>query len=215
MSRKTNSNKTFIYRYLALVLVLAALISATVSTLAWLQYKRSLQTMTKVQFSTLNLTDIDMSSAPIDLGEIDWKKDTKTEMPFLVQANPGTKYILQIGHTTNLPLTYTIKPLGENNAQGTPIEGSNLNLPKNSNSNIADKTLNPQTYSDGDQVQQNAEPVYWQSVPIQCGPKGADAYVLIVSWDSTVTVIDKDTEMIYLTAGIGGYETNETTQTTP
>lgn len=193
MSREKSSHKSFLYRYLALALVLAALISAAAGTLAWLQYKRSLQTMTRIQFSTLELKGITEDSIPIDLGEINMKYADKKEMPFRVIANAGTKYILQIGHTTNLPLSYEIFPLDSNGSKG---ESVTLNR------------ITTQTYSDGEKVQPNAEPVYWQSTPILS--TGEDTYVLIISWEDS-DVIDKDTEMIYLTAGLGGYETNETT----
>lgn len=212
MSREKSSHKSFLYRYLALALVLAALISAAAGTLAWLQYKRSLQTMTRIQFSTLKLTGIDVDSIPVDLGEINMKDAGRKEMPFRVIANAGTKYILQIGHTTNLPLSYKIC-VYKSNAEGDPIEGSNLNL--SGDGRTATTTYHSQTYIDGenkDKVQPNAEPVYWQSTPILS--TGEDTYVLIVSWEDSNEidkVIDKDTEMIYLTAGLGGYETNETT----
>lgn len=197
---------------ITLALTAVALLAAIVGTRAWLYYRRELATMTKIQFSELYLTgtDTDPSSVPdsitvpVDLGEINITENDHKDMPFRIHTNPGMKYILQIGHTTNLPLTYEIWTTVSNDAEGNPIKEKF----------ITGKTLKPQTYSTEDNVQKNAEPVYWQSDPIDCGNEGYDDYVLIVSWSDVTGVIDKDTEMIYLTAGIGGYETNETTQPT-
>ena len=71
------------------------------------------------------------------------------------------------------------------------------------------------TYSDNATVQKNAEPLYWQSTSlVSNGNDGIDNYVLVVSWTKDDSVTDKETEMIYLTAGLGGYS-NETAEATP
>ena len=159
--------------------------------------------MTKIHFSKLMLTGTDTDTVPINLGEIIMKETGSEERPFRVIANAGTKYILQLGHTTNLPLTYQIFSLDSNGNQG---ESVTLNR------------ITTQTYGAGEKVQQNAHPEYLQSDARVCSVDGMDDYVLVVSWTITEenknSIVDKDTEMIYLTAGIGGYETNETTETT-
>lgn len=185
---------------ITLALAAAVVLTAIAGTRAWLYYHRELGTMTKIHFSKLMLTGTDTDTVPINLGEINMKDDGIIKRPFRVIANAGTKYILQLGHTTNLPLTYEIFPLGSNGNQG---ESVTLNR------------ITTQTYGAGEKVQQNAYPEYLQSDARVCSTGGQDDYILVVSWTITEenknSIVDKDTEMIYLTAGIGGYETNETT----
>ncbi|MGM9605510.1 MAG: hypothetical protein ACI3XG_10670 [Faecousia sp.] len=204
-------------RYLVLVLALAAiaLLSVAVGTMAWLKFNRSLLTMTQIQFSTLDLEGQEPDSLPIDLGEIDIRNSGSKEMPFRIRSKPGTQYILQLGHTTNLPLSYEIYPVDEwdGNKSGS-LSGRYLN--KDSTTSLAESTSREKTYDAQDSVHQNAEPLYWQSTAgaCVCSDSGYDYYVLVVSWSGNQDVIDKETEMIYLTAGLGGYTGNETTETT-
>ena len=188
---------------ITLALAAVVVLTAIAGTRAWLYYHRELGTMTKIHFSKLELTGTDTDTVPINLGEINMKNTGKEKRPFRVIANAGTKYILQIGHTTNLPLTYQIFTLDSN---GNQKESVTLNR------------ITTQTYSDRENVQQNAHPEYLQSDARVCSSVGMDDYVLVVSWTITEenknSIVDKDTEMIYLTAGIGGYDTNETTETT-
>lgn len=183
---------------ITLALAAAVVLTAIAGTRAWLYYRRELGTMTKIHFSELDLTGTGQDTVPINLGEINMKETGSKEMPFRVEANPGTKYILQLGYTNNLPLTYQIFTLDSNETKGNPVTL---------------KAITAQTYSTGEKVQQNAQPEYQQSDARVCSAEGMDDYVLVVSWGAS-TVIDKDTEMICLTAGIGGYETNETAETT-
>lgn len=200
---------------ITLALTAVVVLVAIAGTRAWLFHQREMATMTMIQFSELNLEGQNVGTLPIDLGEIDMTSADYKRIPFRVRAKAGINYILQIGHTTNLPLSYEIQLLDSWDGKTEKvISGANLNLAE-------DKTANDkyhgQTYITGenaDNVQINAEPVYWQSGPCICDGSGIDNYVLIVSWSDNKDVVDKDTEMIYLTAGIGGYETNETTETT-
>ena len=195
---------------IALTLAVTVVLTAIAGTRAWLYYHRELGTMTKIQFSELNLEGKDDITVPVDLGEINMTANGEKRMPFRIVADSGTRYILQIGHTTNLPLDYKIQRLdGWDGSKIEEITGSNLNLTQGSK--VATDAFHLQTYNADDSVQKNAEPVYWQSSP--CTSGGIDYYVLIVSWTADVTVIDKETEMIYLTAGLGGYTSNETTDT--
>ena len=188
---------------ITLALAAVVVLTAIAGTRAWLYYHRELGTMTKIHFSKLELTGTDTDTVPINLGEINMKETGSKEMPFRVHANPGTKYILQLGYTNNLPLTYQIFTLDSNGSKGEPVT---LN------------SITAQTYGAGEKVQQNAYPEYLQSDARVCSVDGMDDYVLVVSWTITEenknSIVDKDTEMIYLTAGIGGYETNETSETT-
>lgn len=200
---------------IALALTGIALLSMAVGTMAWLKYNRGLLTMTQIQFSTLDLSGVDIYTLPIDLGEINIREAGRREMPFQVMSKPGTQYILQLGHTTNLPLKYAIYPAAVwGVADSTALDGQYLN--KNPATSIAGNEFHDQTYGSQDRVHQNAEPLYWHSKAgaCVCSNEGYDYYVLVVSWDADPYVIDKETEMIYLTAGLGGYTGNETTEAT-
>ena len=52
-------------------------------------------------------------------------------------------------------------------------------------------------------MQKNAEPLYWQAERTANAKTGIDYYVLVVSWTDT-NVTNKDTEMIYISASLGG-----------
>lgn len=195
-----------------LALTIAALLFFTVGTMAWLRIQRNLVTMTKIQFSTLFLQGEEEGSLPIDLGEINIRSSGEKEMPFRILSEQGAQYILQLGHTTNLPLEYKIYPLAawDGTKPQEPLSGEYLNR---SASALADPDSLEKTYDSSDKVQQNAAPLYWQSGAIS-SDSGVDYYVLVVSWVGNENIIDKETEMIYLTAGLGGYAGNETTKTT-
>lgn len=185
---------------IAVSLAVLVLITAAVGTRAWLSTRRTLQTITKVQYYTLDLIGSDVGTIPINLGEINIKNENSKEIEFGVLSKPYTKYKLQLGHTTNLRLTYEI--FREN---GQKIEGSYLNE-TDKNSNLANNTYHSATYESSDLVQKNAEPLYWVSNSGQCvcGEDSHDKYVLRISWDSTdiSNITDKETEMIFLTAGL-------------
>ena len=185
---------------IAVSLAVLVLITAAVGTRAWLSTRRTLQTITKVQYYTLDLIGSDVGTIPINLGEINIINENSKEIEFGVLSKPGTEYLLQLGHTTNLRLTYEI--FREN---GQKIEGSYLNE-TDKNSNLANNTYHSATYEKSDLVQKNAEPLYWVSNSGQCvcGEDSHDKYVLKISWDSTniSNITDKETEMIFLTAGL-------------
>ena len=185
---------------IAVSLAVLVLITAAVGTRTWLSTRRTLQTITKVQYYTLDLIGSDVGTIPINLGEINIINENSKEIEFGVLSKPGTEYLLQLGHTTNLRLTYEI--FREN---GQKIEGSYLNE-TDKNSNLANNTYHSATYEKSDLVQKNAEPLYWVSNSGQCvcGEDSHDKYVLKISWDSTniSNITDKETEMIFLTAGL-------------
>ena len=76
------------------------------------------------------------------------------------------------------------------------------------NTGIANGTYHEKTYGAyGSQfVQKNAEPLYWQSspaiTPAAAGNMFTDYYILEVSWDSDKVTNNKETDMVYLTAGM-------------
>lgn len=195
---------------IAVSLAVLVLITAAVGTRAWLSTRRTLQTITKVQYYTLKLIGETDATLPVNLGEINFKNESSKEIKFGVLSKPGTEYKLQLGHTTNLPLTYKIYHLtGENGATRTEITGKYLN--KNNTTNLAETEgkYHSATYKSSDPVQKNAEPLYWVSNSGQCvcEASGTDMYILEISWNPTdiSNITDKETEMIYLTAGLGGY----------
>lgn len=221
MSRKTNSNKTFIYRYLALVLVLAALGFAAVGTLAWLRYYRSLQTMTLVQVTDLTLEGPAENTLAIDLGDIDATGGPQYYV-FGVNAHLLDSCQIQLAHTTNIPLSYAIYHATKSDSQtdgalgpyagnsyftkkGDPISGS---YPSDGST----KTYHS-TYNENDSVQVNAVPKYWvSSDPVPITSNNISYFLLEVTPLSNATN-NKETDMVYLTVGtVTGGGTTETTQ---
>ena len=94
---------------LALVLTLTALLAAIVGTMAWLRYVRSLQTITQISLIQLPLVGPDgTESLSIEPGEIDMSSSGSKEFVFGVEPQNTNTYWLQLAHTTNLSLTYTI-----------------------------------------------------------------------------------------------------------
>lgn len=211
MSRE--ENRKLHRRSLLLIAVLAVAIVLTLAagTLAWLRYDRSLQTAAMIQVPTLSIRGSTDDAIPIDLGEIDVSGAGSKAVIFRVVSNPGTRYLVQLAHTTNIPLTYTIYPAStsgtgssvtENGVtcyyNSTALDGAYLNQ----SGSIANDAQHAATYGTYGNVQKNAEPLYWQS-EVQTSGAGDDFYVLVVSWSGGLQN-DKETDMIYLTAGIGG-----------
>ena len=184
---------------IAVSLAILVLLTAAVGTRAWLSTRRTLQTITKVQYYTLKLIGKDEDIVPVNLGEIDIRTAGSKSIDFGVVSKKGTKYKLQLGHTTNLPLTYTITT-----EDGSPVKGNYLN--QNSTTSLAETAgdYHNATYGSTDNVQKNAEPLYWvsDSGQCECGETGTDMYVLKISWKAQPSITDKETEMIYLTAGL-------------
>lgn len=176
------------------VLAAAVLLSALGGTMAWLRYARSLHTLARIQVPSMTLTGPQgESTLPVALGDMDLSKAGSKESIFRIASNTGTHYILQLAHTTNLPLNYTIYKLSSASdpSGGTALAGNYRN---------GDGTLHSVTYGDYDKVQKNAQPLYWQS-GVQTS-SGEEFYVLVVTWEAGAN--NKETDMIYITAGIGG-----------
>lgn len=200
--KKKNARQVIL---LTLALSVIIILAVTARTLAWIRYDRQLVTYTKIQYDSMNLEVADVSGFPVELGEIDIRNRGSKSIPFVVQSKPRAKYLLQIGHTTNLPLTYKISHLyvAENGeiTPGTAVDGDYLKQ-------------NLETNEETDDVQKNANPLYWQSEALTCSNAGLDYYVLEVSWPGRISPeLNKETEMIYLTAGLGGRILNGTPTT--
>ena len=202
-------------------LALAVLLTATAGTMAWLRYVRSLQTVTLIHVSDLYLEGPKgENSTAINLGSIG--PEPNYYYAFGVKSNVQ-QYQLQLAYTTNLRLNYSIyrasKTSTESLTNSTIIDGIDFfydqNQPVNGkylnseNGQVANKERHDITYkkSDGSSnvyspVQVNAEPVYWQSEYLNAAVGSVDYYVLKVSWIGEMQS-NKETDMIYLTAGSG------------
>lgn len=203
MSRE--ENRKLHRRSLLLIAVLAVAIMLTLAagTLAWLRYDRSLQTATMIQVPTLSIRGSTDDAIPIDLGEIDVSGAGSKAVIFRVVSNPSTRYLVQLAHTTNIPLTYTIYPASTDGTGSSVTEHGVTCYYSTVLSGAYLGTQHEATYGAYKEVQNNAEPLYWQSEVQTSNAEGNDFYVLVVSWSGGLQN-DKETDMIYLTAGIGG-----------
>lgn len=178
---------------LSAALASIALFAAVAGTTAWLAADRSLTTLTKIDFVTLTLEGKATDSEPVNLGTLEVGKPK--EMPFRIVTKKNAQYQLQLAHTTNLPLTYEIYTASEWAQKTTRIKEANAE----------EKQYPDQTYNTGDHVQTNAQPLYWLAERTANVKTGIDYYVLVVNWKSGTTaegVINKDTEMVYLSASL-------------
>ena len=195
-------------RQLVLALVMATVVAVIMGTLAWLNYERGLITMARMQMPILYLRDEAGSDiSRIDLGSLDIGSTTPTLRVFGVYATADTQYMLQLSHTTNLPLSYKIYHASQSVLDGltgevdkfyyddqNPIGGSQLT------------DTHAITFGSYDRVQYNAEPVYWQADDARKIKRGeTQYYVLEVNWeqsalsDAVKRSLYKETEMIYVT----------------
>lgn len=178
---------------LSVALASIALFAAVAGTTAWLAADRSLTTLTKIDFVTLTLEGKTTDSEPVNLGTLEVGKSK--EMPFRIVTKKNAQYQLQLAHTTNLPLTYEIYTASEWAQKTTRIKEANAE----------EKQYPDQTYNTSDHVQTNAQPLYWLAECTANATTGIDYYVLVVNWKSGTTaesVINKDTEMVYLSASL-------------
>lgn len=208
----------------ALALVFVTLAAASVGTLTWMRYARSLQTITKISSPILTIQGSTPGTLAMNLGDIDVESGNRREYVFGVSSNQTAQYKLQLAHTTNIPLTYTIYHATKGSGTGSvcmesgisfyyssTLDGHYLNQSAE-DQRIAEKdgTYHNLTYKTDSgnysNVQTYAEPLYWQSSEpksIASGEENTQFYVLVVSWGSGLKN-DKETDMIYLTAFTGG-----------
>lgn len=186
---------------LALALAGTALLALIASTLAWLNFNRTLQTITRMQMPILWLREGGgkTNATEIELGNLDFSKAGSKEIPFAVYATAKTKYILQLAHTTNLPLTYSLYSK----------EGETLTKLAFSSKSVE----TAYSYGNYSSLQDNARPEYQQTDrPIEIGRNDVHFFVLKVEWTNT-NVSAKETDMIYLTVATALEEITPTTQT--
>lgn len=173
------------------ILVTASALAAVMGTAAWLTSQRSLSTLTKIDFATLTLEGKTEDSVPVNLGALPIGE--AKEMPFRIVTKKNANYILQLAHTTNLPLTYEIYTASE-----WAVKKDLIKKP-----DAPEKQYHEKTYGTYTNVQKNAEPLYWLAECTANATTGIDYYVLVVNWSDT-NVTNKDTEMIYISASLGG-----------
>lgn len=213
---------------LLIVLSAAVLIFAGIVTVyAWFTNQRKLATVTRVNAPSALVigAGVKESSININLGSIDVEDESKKK-DFVVSVysdNSVEKYKLQLAHTTNIDFAYTIYKADESMSysgdgcveyvdeagnthyytkNGEALAGRYLNL----NGKIADKSLHDKSYDEYNEVQKNAEPLYWQTEneiqPTNNSSSGfLDYYILEISWNENVSN-NKETDMVYLTVGI-------------
>ena len=203
---------------LILALVATAVLVVMVGTQAWLSYMRRLETAATVDMPTLILQGpYGSDTAPIELGDIDVTQESPRRYVFSVVSVDADYYQLQLAHTTNIPFTYTIYKTGLDktgtyfaSAAGHDygyelsdyLPGNYLNMESEYQANriLHEKTY--ETYST-EYVQENAEPLYWQSksVEVEKHDYQRDYYILEISWEPGLKN-NKETDMVYLTVGL-------------
>ena len=193
MFQDRNHNRGRWKLLLSVALASIALFAAVAGTTAWLAADRSLTTLTKIDFVTLTLEGKTTDSEPVNLGTLEVGKSK--EMPFRIVTKKNAQYQLQLAHTTNLPLTYEIYTASEWAMKKDLIKEPDA----------PEKQYHEETYGTYTNVQKNAEPLYWLAERTANATTGIDYYVLVVNWKSGTTaesVINKDTEMVYLSASL-------------
>lgn len=195
------------WRYLALALAAVVLLAGAAGTMAWMQYSRTLQTLTLVQVTDLTIVGPSEDTLAMNLGEISVTDSSPRSYVFGVKSNNVDSFWIQLAYTTNIPLTYTIyqaTKLGPNNSASADVTEAGAAFQKDGKLvEVSSGKHHPETYQDYTLVQENAEPMYVKyamedgNIPID---RGATKYfILEVSW--TEALSNKETDMVYLTVG--------------
>lgn len=235
MEEKRKSKIIYIVLLLCLLGVAAGL------TYAWFRQSYSLSTVAKIKASIrLDLAAGNGEDASrFQIGTVDTTGDDVTHKDYViaVKKDKPTNYILQIGHTTNIPFTYKLYKAKEDNSgtviyvgadnithkykkSDTEINGKYLNK-KSEDIILANDKYHSQTYESYSNIQENAEPLYWQSTDtLGSGTDLVDYYILTVSWakrpaeqtkDETNDkykyiddIEDKETDIVYISVSAKG-----------
>ena len=160
-------------------------------------------------------------TSQISLGSLDINSDQGTRCVFGVYATARTEYMLQLSHTTNLPLSYKIYRASRSAFDGFTGQVGKFYYRESdlvSGDNLSVKDTHKITFGDNKKVQYNAEPVYWQaSKAREISRKELQYYVLEVNWDTDALTEEvkrnlyKETEMIYVTVATALGAIEETT----
>lgn len=230
MSNINKSNSKHKKIFIITIVLLCIIMIVPMSVFAWFSNKRYLTTMTKVTSpAIINIGAGNKENCKyIDLSGIDVEDDeTSKDFIFCVHSTATSgKYKIQLAHTTNIAFNYKIFPArivdktGETVVKyhsklknqdlyyekiSDEILGNYINM--DSGSQIANDSKHKDTYGNYTNVQKNAEPLYWQTnnaiIVDDTNSEGfVDYYVLEVSWDKTKVKNDKETDMVYITAGM-------------
>ena len=243
MEEKRKSKIIYIVLLLCLLGVAAGL------TYAWFRQSYSLSTVAKIKASIrLDLAAGNGEDASrFQIGTVDTTGDGVTHKDYViaVKKDRSANYILQIGHTTNIPFTYTLHKatatdsvdagnvvyLGQNKTfyykKGDSVTGEYLNkipgdkILANSDGTYHEKTYNKDNTTSYNQVQKNAEPLYWKSndTTLGSGTDLVDYYILTVSWKKRGSeqtksdddkykyiddIEDKETDIVYISVSAKG-----------
>lgn len=238
MEEKRKSKIIYIVLLMCLLGVAAGL------TYAWFRQSYSLSTVAKIKASIrLDLAAGNGEDASrFQIGTVDTTGDSVTSKDYkdyviAVKKDKPTNYILQIGHTTNIPFTYKLYKAGngtenDNNVvyvgenktfyykKVAVVSGEYLN--KISDDKIlANDKYHSQTYESYSNIQENAEPLYWQSTDtLGGGTDLIDYYILTVSWAKRPAeqtkdeandkykyiddIEDKETDIVYISVSAKG-----------
>ena len=199
--------------------IVSAAVLLTIPVFAWLYRQRSMETVTKVNMPyALFIGAGDAKPVQqLELSNIDVSGEQKSkDVVFCVYSKkPGTRYYLQLAHTTNIGFQYEIDQaelsdsgeisyLGKQYRRGAALTGSYLNR---GSDGYATKQYHTETYGKYNEVQKAAEPLYWQTAHEEVLPETPENaelyinyYILHISWDESVQN-NKETDMIYLMAG--------------
>lgn len=232
--------------YITLLSIMLAVMFAAGVSFAWLRYIRQLNTVSLVQvpskitISGANRREMQKISLELTADDIQQGDTVTINRVFCIESTAD--FLLEVAHTTNIRnMDIKIYPVLADNSnkpdfaegwvKGTdginifyykpdasPLTGGYIN--KNSSDIASQKgeanTLHDKIYDSGDNVQKNAEPLYWKSDERQeCDlennycfeGESADGtkiyyryYVLQLSWK----ISDGETDMVYLLAAHSG-----------
>lgn len=247
MEEKRKSKIIYIVLLLCLLGVAAGL------TYAWFRQSYSLSTVAKIKASIR----LDLAAgngedvSRFQIGTVDTTGDGVTSKDYKdyviavkkdKSKDKSANYILQIGHTTNIPFTYTLYKaksgtINDNNVvyvgeketfyykKGEAVSGDYLNKISDdkilANDTYHEKTYNKDNTTSYNQVQKNAEPLYWKSndTTLGSGTDLVDYYILTVSWKKRGSeqtksdddkykyiddIEDKETDIVYISVSAKG-----------
>lgn len=206
-------------RYLMAIFAAAMLLIAIGSTLAWMQYSRTLQTLTLVRVSYLDIVGPDKNTMAMNLGDVDVSSPGNKAYIFGVESNNVEQFLLQLAYTTNIPFSYEVYQAekletgtGTGNIVTDKESGVSFSYNDSDKLIMTGKQDHDATYGTFSSVQSNAEPWYWQAGPISINNGETKYFILKITWgDNAANVANKETDMVYLTVERSQSQTVEST----
>lgn len=234
LGRKQNMKRGFLISALTVIVILNIVALSFAWLLKWhrLNTVSVLQIPSKISISGANRSE--MQKISLELTSDDTQTGDRVTIRRVFCIESTDDFLLEVAHTTNIKnMEILIFPVSNQNSEpekvsgsvqgtdieegrvfyydpdGTPLQGSYIN----ETNDIADKTLHNQTYADGENnVQQNAEPLYWLTDNPEVYKKDEYSrigkatdgvtdiyyryYVLQLSWD----IDQAETDILYLLA---------------